>query len=378
MKIKLISTVAVVSMLLVGTALAKDNTTINLNALKPETKVQKMVHLKQEQLVLKKLKAQARAKHFENYYSNTASELQSASGLHPIVCPSHSSFSPAPKPTNNKTKTNKASNLKQQCPSGIPAFQYSRFANFPPPPPMSTPKQVKKQKKVVLKTLPDVFVKPEVITKVKVSNRDVNRIVSPFPIKDIVYSKEKGVMVSFVGKNAFLKFAIKKLPFGGYEYIVVPTELYIVTTGGVYTIIVQPTAIMGRTIRLSGGTLNKIKQNQAIFSQLPYEKKIIKIIKSAYTNNIPSTWDVLHPAVKPIKLGCMTARLVELINIEGTNFDLKEYEITSNQPVNITEKDFITPKLSKTPAAILLTHFKIDKYNPSYLFIVERKGDSNE
>ena len=74
----------------------------------------------------------------------------------------------------------------------------------------------------------------------------------------------------------------------------------------------------------------------------------------------------------------MTAKLIELVSIEGTNFDLKEYEITSNQPVNITEKDFITPKLSKTPSAISLTQFKIDKDNPSYLFIVERKGDDNE
>ena len=364
MNARLISAVAVAVTLLGTTALAKDNATVNLNALKPKeaTAVQRIVHLKQEQIILQKLKAKAKAKHFSNYYNNTAKQVRNAS-----------------KVGHKANNTPRKATLKQEKPSGIPAFEYSRFANFPPPPPkaMIMPK-VKKPKKITLKTLPDVFVKPEVITKVKVSNRDVNRIVSPFPIKDIVYSKEKGVMVSFVGKNAFVKFAIKKLPFGGYEYIVVPTELYIVTTGGVYTIIAEPTAIMGRTIRLTGGTFNKIKQNQAIFSQLPYEKKIITIIKSVYTNNIPATWDVLHPAVKPVKLGCMTARLLEFVNIEGTNFDLKEYEITSSQSVNITEKNFINPKLSKTPAAIALTHFKVDKDNPSYLFIVERKGDSDE
>ena len=356
-------------------AYAGDNSSVNLNALKPKPKynnIQKIVNLKQEQVILKRLKEQAKEKHFANYYNATNNQLRNAGNIHVAACPSHK-----PSARSVSLEQNKKS-LKQKKPKGIPAFQYSRFANFPPPPKVTTTVKKYKKKPIVLRTLPDVFVKPEVITKVKVSNRDVNRIVSPSPITGIVYSKEKGVMVSYMGRNAFLKFAIKKIPYGGYEYISVPTELYIITQDGIYTVIAQPTAIMGRTIRLTGGTLNKIKKNRAMFSQLPYEKKLIKIIKAVYMDKIPSTWDVLHPNVKPARIGALTAKLLELINITGTGFSVKEYEITAKIPTRISEKDFISTKLSRSPAAITLTHFLVSPDNPSYLFIVERKGGEHE
>ena len=363
-----IFTVLIIS-ILVTAAQAKDNNTVNLKALKPQTSVQKMVHLKQEQIILDRLKAKAKAKHFGDYYNATSNQLKGSGGLQTVSCPAHT---PSFANNTHKHRANINTSHKQAKPKEIPAFKYSRIANFPPPPePMP---RIRRTRKKPLISLPDVFVKPEVIEKIKVSNRDVNRIVSPFPIQGIVYSKEKGVMVSYMGRNAFLKFAIKKLPYGGYEYISVPTELYIITQNGVYTIVAQPTDIMGRTIRLTGGTLNKIKQNQAMFSQLPYEKRLVKIIKAVYMDKIPSSWEVLHPAVKPVKIGYVNARLIELVNIVGTGFSLKEYEITAKIPAYITEKDFISTKLSRKPVAIALTQFNISPGNPSYLFIVERKG----
>lgn len=266
--------------------------------------------------------------------------------------------------------------------SCLPAYKmYSAKYKVPPLPRYPRHRLYSQYKTTTaLKVLPDVFVRPSMITKVVVSNTDVNRIVSPEPIKDVVYSKEKGLMVHFIDRNAFIKFVIKKNPNGTYTYIQEPSEIYVVTTDAVYTIILLPKNIVGRTIRLSGGTLNKIKINERMFAQLPYEKKIIKIIKAVYKNNIPYSWDVTHPQnpTPIIVKGSLTATLITSVNVVGTGFYLKEYKITSPISMHVVETDFLSVKLAKNPKAIALTGFEVSKDNPVYLFIVARGGGNEQ
>ena len=293
--------------------------------------------------------------------------------------------------TKNKKKAKKTSGSQSNhkytftAPPGraahfrLPAYKmYSAKYKIPPIPKYEPRAQHKAS--TTLKVLPDVFVKPGIITKVTVSNTDVNRIVSPEPIKDVVFSKEKGLMVHFIGKNAFIKFVIKKNPDGTYTYIQEPSEIYVVTQNAVYTIILYPKNTAGRTIRLSGGSLNKIKANERMFAQLPYEKKIVKIIKAVYKNNIPYSWDVTHPQnpTPIIVRGSLTATLITTVNVVGTGFYLKEYKITSPVSMRITETDFLSTKLAKNPRAIALTGFEVSKGNPVYLFIVARGGGSEQ
>ena len=53
-----------------------------------------------------------------------------------------------------------------------------------------------------------VTVLPEISQTVELSNTDVNRFICTDNIQDVVYSKEKGVVVKYSGKNAFVKFQI--------------------------------------------------------------------------------------------------------------------------------------------------------------------------
>ena len=291
----------------------------------------------------------------------------------PISALSTAKHCPAPKAHTEHTETETKSRFSQ------PAYKYYSAEYRVPPPPEYLP-HTKHKTQTALKVLPDVFVSPGVITKVTVSNTDVNRIVSPEPIKDVVYSKEKGLMVHFIGKNAFIKFVIKRNPDGTYTYIQEPSEIYVVTSDAVYTIILYPKNIAGRTIRLSGGTLNKIKANEQMFSQLPYEKKLIKIIKAVYKNDIPYSWDVTHPQnPTPIVVkGNLTATLITTVNIVGTGFYLKEYKIASPVSMHVTETDFLNTKLAKNPRAIALTGFEVSKDDPVYLFIVAKGGGSEQ
>ena len=44
----------------------------------------------------------------------------------------------------------------------------------------------------------------------RLSNSDINRVICPVDIKDVIYSEEKGLTVNLSGKNAFVKFLVVK------------------------------------------------------------------------------------------------------------------------------------------------------------------------
>jgi len=56
------------------------------------------------------------------------------------------------------------------------------------------------------------IITPEIPVAVRVSARDINRVTCRAgEIRDVVYSKEKGMTVSFSGRDAFIKYKyIKK------------------------------------------------------------------------------------------------------------------------------------------------------------------------
>lgn len=371
---------AVSVLLAVSTAYAKDNSSVgNLQKLQATGKIN--VQIQNEKAFLQKLKAQ------QQTLPQTLKTAKHCPLRHAHSQPISVSYSkPKPKTASIKHKDNQSRQFSFTPPGRagqcrLPAYKvYSATYKVPPPPAGTVHKKEKLSSSNSIKILPDAFIKPSVITKVVVSNTDVNRIVSPEPIEDVVYSKEKGLMVHFIGKNAFIKFVIKENPDGTYSYIEIPSEVYVVTPDAVYTMILTPKNIEGRTIRLTGGNLKKIRENKQMFSQLPYEKQLIKIIKSVYTNNIPPTWDVIHPQKpKPIIIkNSLFVTPITLVSIEGTGYLLKEYKVTSNVPTRIKETDFINVKLAKKPKAVALTKFNVSKDDPAYLFIVARGGDNEQ
>ena len=77
-------------------------------------------------------------------------------------------------------------------------------------------------------------VSPEITTQVRLSNSDINRVICPVDIKDVIYSEEKGLAVNLSGKNAFVKFLVVKKD-GKEMYSMTPSELYFVCDGaGLY------------------------------------------------------------------------------------------------------------------------------------------------
>lgn len=174
----------------------------------------------------------------------------------------------------------------------------------------------------------NAFVLPEVTTQVDMSSSDINRIVCPVDIKDVIFSKEKGLSVKIAGRGAFVKFLITKKE-DKEIYSNTPSELFVICGNDVYSLIVIPKRIPSQTIRLSSGKLEKIKKNISLMEGLPFEKKV--------TVKNDSPHDSLH----------------------------------------IMEKDFLRTEITERPVAISIDKLNLKKGDSGRLFIVEQTvGDS--
>ena len=135
------------------------------------------------------------------------------------------------------------------------------------------------------------IVTPEIPMAVRVSARDINRVTCQAgEIKDIVYSKEKGMSVSFSGKDAYVKY--KYIKKGNKTIYPSVTEMYIVCGDSTYNLIAVPEFIPSKTIQLSTGDNEKIRKNKYYFSGMSSEKKIMTMIKAVYADDIQESFTV--------------------------------------------------------------------------------------
>lgn len=217
---------------------------------------------------------------------------------------------------------------------------------------------------------------PETPSQIFVSSSDINRIICPVEIRDAIYSKEKGLTVRLAGNNAFVKFLVMKKD-GKDLYATTPSEIYIVCGESVYTMIAVPRRIPAQTVQLSGGKTDSIKKNLALFSEIPFEKKIIGIIKKIYTDNVPDsftvrTMDKSFPVFQGLALV-----LHATFTVDGEGLRVKEYrariaDSSKENAVYLKEKDFLTTELAQRPVAVSIDVMNLKKDETSRIFVVER------
>lgn len=230
-----------------------------------------------------------------------------------------------------------------------------------------------------------MMVQPDISTKVMMSNRDINRIVCESgPIKDVVYSKEKGIDVKIDGDNAFVKFVMKGDPdTGNVSYATIPSEFYVVCgDSDVYTLIASPKNIPAQTISLASPGKH-LKKNLSLFKGVPFEDTIVSLIKDAYRDNIPDSF-----TVRPINRQLNVFRYIGVllkreVSVDGDGLLLKEYALTlkptaPENEMRVTEKNFLVPELAQKPVGISLDHLLLKKGRAVRLFIVEKRNQEND
>jgi conjugal transfer pilus assembly protein TraK len=217
---------------------------------------------------------------------------------------------------------------------------------------------------------------PEVTTRVDLSSTDVNRFVCQGPIKDVMFSQDKGIKIKISQSNAFVKFqALKR----GQDvvYSKTPSEFYVVCNDVVYTLIGIPKKIPAQTIRLSSGQEEKIEKNLSLFLGMPLEKKVLKLIKQAYTDDLPESYTI-HRIMKRKSLFNQAWVIAKRdILVEGEGLGVREYIVglkDGHDKWHLSEKDFLKPALTNSPLAIAIEEPLLKAGDKTRVFIVERRN----
>ena len=222
---------------------------------------------------------------------------------------------------------------------------------------------------------PEQMILPEVSTPVQMSGIDINRIVCPVPIQDVIFSPEKGITVKVAGKDAYLKFLVKKE--WESEAPLKPVELYVVCDEATYTLIAIPFDLRAQTVRLSASKASQIKKSVSLLKGLAFEDKVTRILKEIYQDQLASSF-IVHDKNQPIDIFQeIHLTLLREITIEGEGLIVKEYVAEPREgitAVTLQEKDFIIKEISLKPVAISMDKLQLESGQKLRVLVVEKSA----
>ena len=214
----------------------------------------------------------------------------------------------------------------------------------------------------------------EVPTMVELSGREINRIVCPGQMTDLIFSEEKGLTGHFSGNNAFIKFTAEEVG-GKLKYSKEPSEIYVVCNGSVYTIIGAPTEINAATVRLALPKSETVEKNIARYKNMPLEKQALQLIKEARSGAFPSSYQVIDKAM-PVSL-CPDLDLVQqqIVEVEGVGLRLKTFKATSRliTDIDLEEKTFLSSAVGNPILAVAVEQHTLKPKQSTRVFVVEKK-----
>jgi len=221
----------------------------------------------------------------------------------------------------------------------------------------------------------NLIVPPEIPTALELSNRDINRIVCPGTINDLIFSEEKHITGHFSGNNAFVKFKIEQLGEDEYSYAEVPSELFVVCDNTVYTLIITPMDTPSVTLRLAPAQAKNLQKNIADFKELPLEKRVLQVIQEAYSGNFSTSYRITEAGIPVPLTPDLEVKLVQIVDVDGVGLRLKKYAVTSlvQHELTVEEKTFLNPQVSNALLAVAVDTHKLPAGASTTAFVVEQK-----
>lgn len=217
---------------------------------------------------------------------------------------------------------------------------------------------------------------PEIVQKAVMSRSDVNRIICPEPVKDVIFSEEKGVMSKFYGNSAYIKFNFDQVGENPV-YSKNPVELHIICGATTYTLVAVPLPVPPQVIRLGSDKVVKARENASIFKDSDTNKQIREILRRAYKDELPDSFTTKKSSIPIYLFRDLDIVLARTTTVEGEGITVKEFIVTSKvNGLELKEKQFLRRELSANPAAIAMEPGKQKpaKGEPVRLFIVEFKA----
>jgi conjugal transfer pilus assembly protein TraK len=202
----------------------------------------------------------------------------------------------------------------------------------------------------------------------------VSRIVSQTEIRNVVYSKEKGIEIKVAGKEAYIKVLPKEItnPDGTKKLIYpdAPRELYVVCGDKTYSLILIPKDVPAETIILKNPAINiAINKEKAgrFESSTPYINTILKLIKDVYLGDMPDGY-----RIEELNQNMGRYKEVDVVlrrTYTGEAYKIKEYIIEAKQDISLDETQFLS--FSQHSLAVSLVNPKLSKGQMTRLFVIE-------
>ena len=215
---------------------------------------------------------------------------------------------------------------------------------------------------------------------VKISSKDVNRIVCPAgPIADAVYSKEKNIQVKTLGNSAYVKIVPKEKVKDGkvvMEYEAFPRELYLTCGGRVFSLVMTPKDIPAETIVLRF-PFTDLKKARTFETATSYEDTLLRLIFSAYREEPPNGYEVeeVNREVKKYREASVVLRRRYL----GDLYEVREYLVTALLPIKQLSEFQLGQDLVRHPLAASIVKPGLSKGETTRVFVVlERATDGRD
>ncbi|MEM3423139.1 MAG: type-F conjugative transfer system secretin TraK [Nitrososphaeria archaeon] len=215
---------------------------------------------------------------------------------------------------------------------------------------------------------------PERTTMIQMSSVDINRIICPLPVQDVVFSEEKGVKVKVIDRNVFVKFQVKKIE-EKVEYSTTPIDIHVVCNNKVYSLIGFPRKIPAVIVYLEDKELS-LKEKVQETSSLNYEEKLAYYVKQFFSGKIPFGAEFIPGDIKHDLYKDLIIHEKGSYVLEGEGLALKFFTVqyVGAEPyVDINERMFLKESLTKSPLAVSLEKLRLNKGETSSLLIVEKK-----
>lgn len=227
------------------------------------------------------------------------------------------------------------------------------------------------------------------IINVRVSNSSVNRIVLPFKILDISYSKEKGIKIKVVDNQAFIKYVpvIKQQveKAGNQEKKVgepkviynkaKPAEVFFVTEKKTYAFNLIPRYIKAQTIIVNDYSKN-IDKALKYETEDDYIKTLSKISKQVLLGKIPQGYDVKSINNEIISYN-KDVKIKEISIYKGVLYNAHLFEISNktDKSKKINPKAFIS--LVKNPPKAITVFYNNEvnlllPFGKAYVVVITR------
>jgi conjugal transfer pilus assembly protein TraK len=217
---------------------------------------------------------------------------------------------------------------------------------------------------------------PDVPTMVQLSNHDINRVVCSGQISDLIFSKDNGLIGRFSGDSAYITFSATD-ENGKRIYAKQASQMYVVCDGATYSLIAEPVAKEPITVRLAVPESKSISRNIDLFKNMPMEKRALKLIKQGYAGIYPDSYKVTDDKPERIAL-CSELTVIPkvTVGVEGVGLRLKIFQVTAKQSENLTEKTFLSSKISDSILAVAVENHNLKASERTRVFVVEQKAQS--